>query len=793
MRTVVSGGGYQKFGTEAEKVLTDGNNITLPIGLEGLTIETEQDPDSANPKTLTNVGDGALKHAVNVDFQGSTNLKRRKGYSDAFHPPAVAHNTFDVHYAFAAGGNAIAADKTWQDVMDYSEGIRGLDRYTYVDNRQVKAGHGYDLQRYTVFATNDGVNPPATGFPWNLSHTYHWRNPGTSAIRQLEVPTLDRLTTAGHYGFPPEFSDVNTNGFEPARFWNYETWERGGGRETYLLGTCGGHYTCPDTPDSPIAWNTGGAFGPDAGSFDIPNMTNPLAFQRRVMIWFPEWYAWWAALQTPAYPAGTEEIGLNYWFAPFIWYFDQGHNGMSDFYAEPCGRFMRRYGNSLFMARIERSYLIPGAGTGDDDSVGWDYNQSAYMYSFYGYPTGMVLGTPPVYPFSIPGEPRERVWGCAANGFALNRHNLFRPECPTPIVGLETWNDSLYIMKPTGFGEISGKFSGNFSLTDLQMSQGPAGAFAWCKADEGIYYCTKKGLYLFDGNPASQNICLSDGRVKKIFAEDIDWGSCTDLQTGEVVGVIMSWDKNNRQVLISYPKKGEQGAGTGLPKGCPTRMLVFDTLGKRFTEWILPLPIGQGTPQGQNPCPGIMLGGKEPTDDDYMMATHPIGNSMGNNSNGRLLFHINYGFRDNMELQVTTGDPDPASGDTITFNATSKDYTFGTLDSKIALGNDKLITYTNDGHIKRRVTFNYYDTQDENDAVYPVTGTDGYIQTISPIHRTRAAQSTSGATGGWTTVSFSWYHDEFDYTDPANTNPPDGPIEFVGHQITIQGKQGNTR
>ena len=44
--------------------------INLKFGQHGLNIETEQDPDSSEPKSLTNAPDGTLKHAVNVDSQG---------------------------------------------------------------------------------------------------------------------------------------------------------------------------------------------------------------------------------------------------------------------------------------------------------------------------------------------------------------------------------------------------------------------------------------------------------------------------------------------------------------------------------------------------------------------------------------------------------------------------------------------------------------------------------------------------------------------------------------------------
>jgi hypothetical protein len=461
------------------------------------------------------------------------------------------------------------------------------------------------------------------------------------------------------------------------------------------------------------------------------------------------------------------------------------------FYAEPCGRFMVKYKDSLFMARIERTYLH-GAGYQQVGTPTWTYEPSAYMWSFYGRATGMELGTPPEYPFRVPNEPNERVWGCQAHGgFQLNRHNLFRPADGLAITGLETWNDSLYIMKPTGFGQIWGTYSGNFQMRDLEMSQGPCGAYAWCKADEGIYYVTKKGLYLFDGNGASQNVCLSDlAGVGKIFKDDIDWGNCSDMLTGEIIGVILAWDKVNRQVLISYPKVGEQGGGgeNDLPGGTPTRMLVYDTFRRRFTEGVLPFPIDDGY---RNPCPGIMLAGKDPTDDDYLMFTHPIGNWIGGNANGRVLFKGNTGYRDNVAL-LDTGLPDADSGDRIAFNVTTKDYTLNSLDSKLALVQDKVIAYTNGGNIKRRITYNYYDLIDEDvDLTYPAVGMDGYIQTRTFKHKTRVTKSTSGASG-WTTVAFGYYHDETDHTDVNNTNP-DAPIEFVGHSVTVQGKQGYTK
>jgi len=298
-------------------------------------------------------------------------------------------------------------------------------------------------------------------------------------------------------------------------------------------------------------------------------------------------------------------------------------------------------------------------------------------------------------------------------------------------------------------------------LTDLQMSQGPAGAFAWCKADEGIYYITKKGLYLFDGNGASQNICLSDGRVKKIFEEDIDWGSCTDMQTGEIIGVIMAWDKGNRCVLISYPKKGEQGVGTGivpnhdLPDGTPTRMMVYDTYGRRFTEYIYPLPIDDDY---RNPCPGIMLSGQDPTDDDYTMITHPIGNALGANADGRLLFHANTGYRDNVTLDGTA-TPELLSGDRITYDATSKDNTLGVLKPKLTVMQQRQIIYANNGTIKRKVIYNYYDVNDEVELTFGATA-DGWYSEKTLIHQVVH----TGTDSVLAIVAMKYYHD-----DPLHT------------------------
>ena len=927
----------------------------LPSGQGGLVIETEQDPTSASPKALTNAPDGSLKHAVNVDFQGTANLHRRKGYTDNMHRPenktleittlavagpvqcptvgdtiisnlgatlrvlsaeelggpptttlvirgittnnivwnvadtftvvALAHgtvmvpspatvavanyaiDTYDVHCVFdPVTGTFAQTNLTHADVATRTTGIKGLARYTYLDNRGTKSTAAYDLDRYTMFATR----AIATAYG---NRTLHWRNPATPNIRMLQAPVLDRsifnaVDAAGNYCF----SDVNYNSFNNNRFWNYQMWTRGGERETYLLGTYGGHYYLPDTLLNPPPWNyVVGTDTPVTGNFDQSAVAggggqtykclSDYAHQRRVLIWFPTWYEWWSR----GYAANRQipEVGLHNWFAPFIWYFYPRVNGTSDFYAEPCGRFIKRYNNSLFMARIERSYLIPGTAQ-VNDTVGWTYEPSGYMWSFYGLSTGMELGTPPVYPFAIPNEPAERVWGCAtanpAANYQLNRHNYFKPADGVPIVGLETWNDRLYIMKPTGFGEVYGSFSGNFILKDLQMSQGPAGAFAWCKADEGIYYITKKGLYLFDGNPASQNVCLSDGRVKKIFEQDIDWRSCTDMLTGEIIGVIMTWDKGTRSVLISYPKRGEQGGGgvNDLPAGTPTRMMVYDTYGQRFTEWIMPLPINSNATNSV--CPGIMLSGQDPTDDDYTMITHPIGNAMDmtilctlpgsvmtvvpniggtitqaatgatmivtavnlvagtvqgtnqntgfwdtvtpigtisdgagpmlpdpctpaviiQNNNGRLLFHAQTGHRDNVTLDGSA-QPEAMSGDRITWDVTSKDYAFGQLKPKLTVIQQRQVIYANNGGIKRKVIYNYYDVNDETELTFGATS-DGWYSEKTLIHQAVH----TGTDSSLALVSMKYYHDQPEHTalqitfntggNPMTATPPIGSV-----------------
>jgi hypothetical protein len=699
---------------------------------------------------------------------------------------------YDVKCIFdAVTGIFVDSQQTWDDTKTNTNGIRGLWRYVYLDNRENKSDAGYDLERYTIFATRDesdfpDATPTATT-PLAETHTYHFRNRATPNIRRLNLPVLDRdvydtVDGGGDYAF----SDVNVWGYRKARFWNYLTWNRGLERETYLIGVEGGHYNTPVSPSvpaaagidavAPIPWNCGVAgTQPPANTFDetrnagaVQNYTciNDRAIQRRALIWFPTWYEWHAG-QTGY--TSVPEVGLHNWWAPFIWYWDRDVGGTSDFYAEPSGRFIERYNDSLFMARIERTELINNGDT-VNDTVRWTYEPSGIMWSFWGYATGMEIvpsgSSIPVYPFDIPFEPNERVWGCAAEGFRLNRHTTFKAGDGLPIVGLRTWNESLYAMKPNGFMQIRGSFSGNFEFRDLDMSQGPAGPFAWAKTDMGIFYVTKKGLYLFDGNPASQNICLSDGTqggpdVSKIFEEDIDWNTSTNFLTGEVISVSMVWDKANSQLLISYPKRGEQGGGaTDLPRGTPTRMLVYDTTAGRFTEWDLPLPIDDVTYSLENPCPGMMLSGRDPTDDDKILLSHPIGNFLGANDDGRLLYIGSEGHRDNVLLD-SDGEADAVTGDRITYDATSADIPVGGLKEKGTFIRWRSVIYANNvstittGRVKRKVIYNYYDSNIEADLIFS-TNEEGYYSNEMIQHQTLHTGDQSAVS----LISFKYYHDD---------------------------------
>jgi hypothetical protein len=923
--------------------------------------------DDATPETISDAG---LNNTMNPDpatiSVGGANY---------------AIDTYDTHCVFdAVTGEFADSDLTYNAIVTINTGVKGLDRYVYMDNRGTKTDTEFDVERYTVFAVKDD----SQNFP--LAHTYHWRNAATPNIHQLQTPVLDRSI------YPAGFSDVNDTGFEAGAFWRYETWGRGGEGETYLLGTNGGQVAPPVAVTAPTAWNCGVAgTQPPVGSFDSP-ATDANAEQRRVLIWFPTWYEWWATINVYTV---VPEVGLHNWFAPFIWYHvpydadrnlkltffvmhtvppvgavltqatstasmtvtdwvqsensiclgfanvatnatagdiitqavsgasmevayssttgnyvtgvdlktgtwnivnahattgtlvtvpavdnpasvtyqkmtilfasltvapemgdtlthagtgatmvvetadvvantvtgydlntgawangqavtsddagaavftpspattvtityvttevyggDMGtgdwtltptylvsdgtatmdpanalltaieHIDYDQFYAEPCGMFIKKYKNSLFMARIERTELI-GSGYQTPGTPTYKYEPSAFMWSFWGRATGMELGTPPEYPFAIPNEPDERVWGCAARGFKLNRHNYFKRGDGLAITGLETWNKSLYVMKPSGFGQIYGTYSGDMALIDLEMSQGPAGPFAWCKADEGIYYCTKKGLYLFDGNPGSQNICLSDGKVDKIFKNDIDYDSTVDALTGQTLAISMMWSKAESKVIISYPKRGEQGgSGTpdGLPSGTPTRVLNYDTRYQRFSESKYPLPIDSGY---NNPCPGIMKAGEDPTDDTYTVFTHPIGNYLTGNADGRILFQADVGYRDNVTLDGSAL-PEALSGDRITYNITSKDHTLGRLKPKLSVTSVRQIVYCNNGGVMRRLTYNYYNENEEEELTFIATA-DGYYSE----KRVDSCIVSTGTDTGLSTVAFTYYHDDDNHT-----------------------------
>lgn len=982
--------------------MSDQKEIDLSFGQDGLYIESEQDPDATNERILLNAPDGALKHAVNVDYQGGTNLKRRKGYHDSWAAPYMlmlridagtplthvprhgnyiqnAGNTarmivrssslvnqtitgeyeygtfapadvlteidtatparpvpmlpvapqvsivnpavnYDVDITFdptpVTGGEFTITTVTWDDTSTLTHGIRGIDRYTYLDNRQTKGTTQLENQRHTLFATRDNANGT-----YPETHTYFWKNAGDPNIKMLQAPLLDRAVWDSVVA--NAFSDVNISGMQRARFWNYLTWGLLGETQTFLVGTYGGYYTVPAGPTAPTAWTCGvlGAL-PPAGTFDSPYI-NSNCLQRRCLIWYPPWYQDWSAANAATFSAAARaqfEVGFYNWYLPFVWYYkpydadrnleltfyfiavapsagtvmtqavtgasmvvtdvvhsdeitlkladmttapavgttisqagtgpatlvvtstdlalntitgtDQ-HTGFFDnvpantvsggalvpansvvlsvthtpctvfgldmgtgtgwvtdpghlvtevgsvpamspaavlltrivgmdydqFYAEPCGAFIEEYHECMFMANIERTVLV-GAGYQTPGTPTWAYSPNEIMYSHPGWATANQFGTattPPQYPFAIPLEPDERPWGCASpDGYRLNRIAYAEPRGVGSIVGMTKWNETLYIMKAQGFTAVTGNHPTNFSFINLGMSQGPVGRFAWIKTDEGIYYVTKNGLFLFRGNPADAVRALSDGKTEKVFKEDIDWPSSTQYITGEILGVSVGWDRTNKQIIISYPKKGEQGGGGegDLPAGIPTRQMVYDTTQGRFTEWDYKLPITDGY---DAPGIGIMASGKEPTDDDYFAVTHPCGNQTGGNDNGRLIFRANSGYLDQSTMG-TDGEYE-TDGLCIPYNATSKDYTLGTLKPKQTLIQQRSVIIANNGNIKRRFTYNFHDVLEEANLTYPAADESRYLQGHDAVNKSvRVLRSSTEHQ--FSTVAFTFYHDD---------------------------------
>ena len=388
--------------------------------------------------------------------------------------------------------------------------------------------------------------------------------------------------------------------------------------------------------------------------------------------------------------------------------------------------------------------------------------------------------SPPQYPFAIPSEPWERPWGCSdPNGYQLNRIAYAEPRGVGTVVGLKKWNETLYIMKPQGFTAVYGNHPTNFIFKNLGMSQGPCGRFAWIKTDDGIYYVTKNGLFLFRGQAADAMRPLSDGKVQKIFDEDIDWMSATDFITGEILGVCMGWDKQKSQIIISYPKRGEQGAGNLPPSGCPTRQLIYDTTEGRFTEWAYKMPDDSGN---WGVGIGMMRSGEDPTDDDYFMVTHPVGNAVGGNANGRLLFQGNIGHLDADTLD-DTGTPE-GNGTLIHFYASTKDMMLGTLTPKQAIVRHRSMVYATRGVIKQRVTYNYHDVNDERDLIYQTFDADNFIQTSVQMNKTVRDKGVSREKS-FSTVSFSYYNDQIIPSETPTEDNPQTEIQFLSHSAVV--------
>jgi hypothetical protein len=457
------------------------------------------------------------------------------------------------------------------------------------------------------------------------------------------------------------------------------------------------------------------------------------------------------------------------------------HLDYDQFYAEPCGAFIIEYHECLFMAKIERTTLSD-AGYQTPGTLDRVFAPNEIMYSFPGYASALQFGTstvPPQYPFAIPSEPWQRPWGCASpDGYPLNRIAYAEPRGVGAIVGMAIWAEVLYIMKPQGFTAVYGNHPVNFDFQNLGMSQGPAGRFAWVKTDVGIYYVTKNGLFLFRGNAADAMIPLSNRKVEKIFDEDVDWMSATDFITGELIGVSLGWDRSRDEIIISYPKIGEQG-GEGQPTtGCPTRVLVYNMVTGEFTEWVYKFPEDNGTePVGI----GIMKNGEDPTDDDYIIFGHPTGNVDGGNDNGRVLFRGNVGHLDQDTLDAS-GDPE-LIGNLIPFHVSTPDMTFGRLTPKQSIIRHRSVIYANNGVIKQNTTFNIHDTNDEEDLIYNPGVADNYIQTTVQNNRKVKNKRTSREKD-FSTASFEYYNDQETEIPLRLTFPTMTTAPTVGGTIT---------
>jgi len=466
------------------------------------------------------------------------------------------------------------------------------------------------------------------------------------------------------------------------------------------------------------------------------------------------------------------------------------HIDYDQFYAEPCGAFLEEYHECMFMAKIERTVLI-GSGYQTIGTPTFMFSPNEVMYSFPGYASAIQMGTstsPPQYPMAVPNEPNERVWGCSSpDGYRLNRIAYAEPRGTGVITGMTKWNEMLYIMKPQGFTVVTGNHPVNFAFINLGMSQGPMGRFAWVKTDDGIYYCTKNGLFLFRGNAADAMRPLSDGWVEKIFQEDIDYPSATEFATGEILGVSLGWDRVHKQIIISYPKRGEQGTGVNLPvAGTPTRQLVYDTVGHRFTEWEYKLPIDALI---STVGLGIIKGGEDPTDDDWIVGTHPIGNYHGANINGRLLFRLNNGYLD--QDGVNSGAVLQMTGNLIPYQVSTKDMTLGGLKPKQSISKVRTVIYANNGNIKQKITYNCHNTLNEADLEYTATDEDNFLQTTTLVNRTLQNRNDSEE-HAWSLMSYSYYHEEEDtWNSKLIDNIGDGPIVFVAHTFVVKFNSGS--
>jgi len=713
--------------------MTDAREEIFLIGTDGEWITDQPggplDTAPANAATKT----------LNTHFADHVNLRVRKGSRDAFYNET--DGTRIVHRNICN-----IPDKTYADIIQYNRGVKGLGRFAYVDNRNIKTE--YDLDYYTLFALQD---VPDTEFP--QTHTYTWRNPLAPQINQLEFPTLPRPL------YPDAFSDVNIFGAQRACFWNYVTVPWGGDRESYLLGTYGGRRNRPPGnpitgwAEPPLHWDrhcSGAGTGSGSGSYGLQYSTiDRQCYQRRVLFWSPRWGEWLQSVW-PAAPPQMPNAGPYYWQAPFVWYWDPANP--SNYYFEPCGRFLEYFNNSLFMARIERTVMHGGVPT-------WEYKPSYVMWSWANMPTAMGLGTPPTYPFYMPDEPGKRPWwDIRESGIRNPRTAYIAGE--GAINGMTKWAGRLFLTKTSGFTEIRGSYHGDFAPYNFEWTnQGPTGPYAWSRnAPEGIYYVTRDGLFLFDGNPASYNKNMASPKVRDIFNQHIDWGNSTDFESDETISPVCFYRPQTKEIIINFAKKGEQGAGTDLPRGTPTHQMVFDTETARFTEWALRLyndtytaPIKYSTPVG----PGLMLAGERPVEDGYVLMSHPI-----NGNAGRILYQADVGHQDAMEMKAD-GSEDTDTGYAIPIDVHTKTYTLDEMKSKAAMHCHRTMVYAllstfNAEKIKRKIVYDHLRTYTSDDAENPefpleFNSETDFIQESEVVHKEK-----------FSAISVGWYHDEVD-------------------------------